>query len=371
MEQIAAMMKLGTDGADAPKVILQTLNMAMSGSCRPDTSKSLKIPPEIVDLMQQCWSGDAEFRPTFALISPILTELSGAKYKDKYQPPETQNEDLINQMLPPKVAERLKKGLKVEPEEYAEVTILFSDIVGFTDMSSKMKPELVMDMLDRLYTAFDELTKQHGLFKVETIGDAYMVVAGIPEAKVDHTLRIARMGHGMIKAASQIEIDRNDPSMGNVNIRVGYHSGPVVASVVGSMNPRYCLFGDTVNMASRMESNSIVGKCHVSEATAALMKKQMGKKHEFSIVSCGMTTIKGKGTVETFFVEEATKIKSNQLPRMRGANDPSELLDGDAGTGGGAEVSETEPGVTLPGVPSEPSPRRRRANANDSTPDEP
>ena len=102
---------------------------------------------------------------------------------------------LVDQMLPPKVAERLRKGLKVEPEEYEEVTILFSDIVGFTDLSSKLPPELVMDMLDRLYTKFDGLTKKHNLFKVETIGDAYMAVSGIPEAKTDHALRSEKRNH--------------------------------------------------------------------------------------------------------------------------------------------------------------------------------
>eukprot|EP01051_Picozoa_sp_SAG22_P019471 SAG22_NODE_3605_length_1619_cov_1.309868_2_plen_222_part_01 len=221
MEQVATMMNM-TSGTEFHKVVDQVVNMVMNGDTRPDTGPARKIPPEVVQLMQQCWAGDPDFRPTFSLISPMLSELAGEKYKEKYQPPETKNEDLINQMLPPKVAERLRKGLKVEPEEYTEVTILFSDIVGFTDMSAKMKPELVMDMLDRLYTSFDQLTMKHGLFKVETIGDAYMVVAGIPERKSDHTLRIARMGHDMIKTANLVPVDTSDPSTGTFQIRVGY-----------------------------------------------------------------------------------------------------------------------------------------------------
>ncbi|EKX55050.1 hypothetical protein GUITHDRAFT_60308, partial [Guillardia theta CCMP2712] len=153
------------------------------------------------------------------------------------------------------VADALKAGKRVEPERKESVTIFFSDIVGFTTISSSLDPQKVSEMLHNLYMSFDELSKEYGVFKVETVGDAYMAVTNLVEDQSsDHTLRIASFSLKAIELAHRIPIDREDASRGFLNLRVGFHSGPVVASVVGARNPRYCLFGDTVNTASRMES---------------------------------------------------------------------------------------------------------------------
>jgi len=171
--------------------------------------------------------------------------------------------DLLYDVFPKHVADALREGRPVEPERKDCVTIFFSDIVGFTTISSSLDPEKVSTMLHRLYTAFDELSSAHRIFKVETIGDAYMAVTNLVEDQHnDHAVRMARFAVGAIQAARNTLIDLDNPSLGSVRIRVGLHSGPVVANVVGTRNKRYCLFGDSVNTASRMESNSeVVGYC--------------------------------------------------------------------------------------------------------------
>src|SRR6056300_678363 len=160
-------------------------------------------------------------------------------------------------------------------ETHNNVTIFFSDIVRFTDISRVLPPVKVMKMLDRLYLAFDALANQHEVFKVETIGDAWMGVTNLEGNQADsHAKRIAEFAMDAIQAANQVLIDEDDPSAGYVHIRVGLHSGAVVSNVIGSLNPRYGLFGDTVNMASRMESLSTSDRIQCSEAAAKLLKKQ-------------------------------------------------------------------------------------------------
>ena len=173
--------------------------------------------------------------------------------------------DLLYDVFPKHVADALREGRPVEPERKDCVTIFFSDIVGFTTISSSLDPEKVSTMLHRLYTAFDALSSAHRIFKVETIGDAYMAVTNLVEDQLnDHAVRMARFAVSAIQAARNTLIDLDNPSLGTVRIRVGLHSGPVVANVVGTRNKRYCLFGDSVNTAARMESNSEVGGYCVS-----------------------------------------------------------------------------------------------------------
>jgi len=155
-------------------------------------------------------------------------------------------------IFPRHIAQALKDGRPVEPESHDSVTIIFSDIVGFTEISSSLEPRQVADLLGRLYTKLDALCGKFDVFKVETIGDALAVTNLVKDQSKDHAKRIAHFAIETVAAANETPIDPSDPSRGFVSIRVGFHTGAVVADVVGTRNPRYCLFGDCVNTASRM-----------------------------------------------------------------------------------------------------------------------
>ena len=171
---------------------------------------------------------------------------------------------ILQDILPGQVVGQLLEKGHVEPEHLGEVSILFADIVGFTEMSSRLQTTSMIKVLNKLFSAFDKLAIRIGVFKVETIGDCYMCVAGHDMAtKKDHARLMVQMGLSMIEEAQNVYLPDGQES---VSIRVGIHTGPVYAGVVGLSKPRYCLFGDTVNVASRMETTSKPGQLHVSEA---------------------------------------------------------------------------------------------------------
>eukprot|EP01038_Epipyxis_sp_PR26KG_P014946 gene14946-20105_t len=208
---------------------------------------------------------------------------------------------LVHQILPPKIADALKYGRHVPAELFDEVTIFFSDVVGFTSICSQVKPFEVMRLLNELYTVMDYCTSHFPLYKVETIGDAYMVVGGLPARDINHAPYVADFAVLVNHAVKSVK----SPVDGSpINIRIGIHSGSVMAGVVGNMMPRYCLFGDTVNTASRMESNGLPNKIHCSEATAKLLKK--GGRHELSLR--GDIEVKGKGAMTTYWLDSASNI---------------------------------------------------------------
>ncbi|CAL1267227.1 unnamed protein product [Larinioides sclopetarius] len=210
-------------------------------------------------------------------------------------------DELLYQMIPKQVADRLRKGeAAVETCQYFEsVTILFSDVVTFTEICSRITPMQVVSMLNSMYSIFDQLTEKHDVYKVETIGDAYMVVSGAPENEERHPEKICQMALDMVVVIG----DLKDPSTGDsLKIRVGVHTGPVVAGVVGLKMPRYCLFGDTVNTASRMESTSEALKIHISEKTRDKLDLT-----EWDISDRGTITVKGKGEMKTYWLHGRLK----------------------------------------------------------------
>ncbi|MBN3324585.1 GCYB2 cyclase, partial [Atractosteus spatula] len=203
-------------------------------------------------------------------------------------------EALLYAMLPKHVANQLKEGKKVEAGEFKECTVLFSDVVTFTTICSECEPIQIVFMLNSMYLKFDRLTTVHDVYKVETIGDAYMVVGGVPIPVSSHAERVANFALGMIIAAREV----TNPVTGDpIQIRVGLHTGPALAGVVGEKMPRYCLFGDTVNTASRMESHGIPNRIHLSPSAHRALKDK-----GFKIIDRGEIEVKGKGKMHTYFL---------------------------------------------------------------------
>ena len=292
---------------EAPYEALRQIAMRQTPPKRPTIPES--CPITLRELAHRCWSEEPKFRPTFDQVDSQLNELNISKVGASLiaqKEAALKKSSVLNDVFPAHIAKRLEEGKKVHPEHKDDVTIFFSDIVGFTNISAQLTPEAVSDLLDRLYSTFDELTHKHGVFKVETIGDAYMAATNLVEPQHDHALRIAMFAEEAVKAARSTFIDAERPELGTVNIRVGFHSGPVVANVVGKRNPRYCLFGDTVNTASRMESSSERSRIHMSGAAAERMRSQAPWA---KMESRGVQNIKGKGEMHTFWLVSTKKPK--------------------------------------------------------------
>ena len=222
----------------------QVLAMVRNSALRPDIEGIER--QDLVRLMQECWAEDPAARPTFEALEALLLPLiSQDVYSAARMARAGRSMNVLHDVFPRHVAEALIAGRKVEPEQHDLVTVYFSDIVGFTHISAALAPLEVSEMLHRLYTCLDALADQHGVFKVETIGDAWMGVTNLVQAQPDHAARIARFALDAVRAARATLIRADDPCAGTVRIRAGFHAGPVVANVVGSRNPRFCLFGDT------------------------------------------------------------------------------------------------------------------------------
>eukprot|EP01135_Chromosphaera_perkinsii_P011688 Nk52_evm11s2474 gene=Nk52_evmTU11s2474 len=226
---------------------------------------------------------------------------------------------LLYSLIPQAVAEKLKTGEKVEAEEFSCVTVYFSDIVGFTTIASSCTPMQVVSLLNDLYTGFDAQISQFNVYKVETIGDAYMVVSGLPQRCDDHCSQICQMSLHLLSFISTFT-SASIPGK-KVQLRIGVHSGPVVAGVVGLTMPRYCLFGDTVNTASRMESSGMALRIQCSPTAKAQMDKTKDKK--FKIESRGIISVKGKADMETFWLQGMEGF-DKPLPNLKDAASLSE-----------------------------------------------
>jgi class 3 adenylate cyclase len=202
------------------------------------------------------------------------------------------SEALLLNILPASIAERLKKHPHTIADAFDETSILFADIVGFTILSERIPPEELVTILNELFSMFDDLTEKHGLEKIKTIGDAYMVVAGLPKRRHDHAEAIAAMALDMRQAMAEY----NTTSDNSLQIRIGIHSGPVVAGVIGKKKFAYDLWGDAVNTAARMESHGIPGEIQVTQATYELLKDK------FAFEERGSIDVKGKGPMQVYLL---------------------------------------------------------------------
>ena len=202
------------------------------------------------------------------------------------------SEKLLLNILPYSIAQRLKEDHSIIADHFESATVLFSDIVGFTALSEKLTPAELVARLNRIFSAFDDLAEKHGLEKIKTIGDAYMVAGGFPEERAGHAGHVAGMALDMLTALEACN-QKEDQA---VSIRIGMHTGPAVAGVIGIKKFVYDVWGDTVNTASRMESSGLPGRIQISQQTAALLDG------EFAVEERGTVAVKGKGSMKTYWL---------------------------------------------------------------------
>jgi class 3 adenylate cyclase len=203
-----------------------------------------------------------------------------------------ENEALLLNILPEEIAARLKEGEHEIADSFADVTVLFGDIVGFTALSSTTSPTRIVQILNGLFSKFDEIAQELGIEKIKTIGDCYMAVCGLPRSCPDHTVRAARMALQMVEVTGQYSQQIGT----SLKLRVGINSGPVVAGVIGTTKFIYDLWGDTVNLASRMESTGVPGQIQVTRRVYERLREG------FELESRGVVQVKGKGEIETWLL---------------------------------------------------------------------
>ncbi|NXL03252.1 GUC2C protein, partial [Mesembrinibis cayennensis] len=320
---------------------------------RPDLSLETvgEREMEVYTLVKSCWEEDPEKRPDFKKIESTLAKIfsnyhgqTNESYMDtlirrlqlysrnlehlveertELYKAERDRADRLNFMLLPRpVVKSLKETGLVEPELFEEVTIYFSDIVGFTTLCKYSTPMEVVDMLNDIYKNFDHILDHHDVYKVETIGDAYMVVSGLPKRNGNrHAVDISMMALDILSFMGSFEL-RHLPGL-PVWIRIGIHSGPCAAGVVGIKMPRYCLFGDTVNTASRMESTGLPLRIHVSGSTINILKRT---DCQFQYEVRGETYLKGRGTEITYWLTGTEDEKYN-LPTPPSVENQQRLQD--------------------------------------------
>ncbi|AVV79950.1 Adenylate/guanylate cyclase catalytic domain protein [Leptospira santarosai] len=255
------------------------------------------------------------FSEFFAVIAGYTLELTTRKLFLQAKTIDTQTKDLekekeksdllLRNIFPDEIANRLKNETSQISEYFSECSILFADIVGFTLLAARKTPKELAGLLDRFFSRLDELAESRGVEKIKTIGDAYMVAAGIPIPCEDHIQRIGNLALDILEEVNtNEELVRED-----LNIRIGIHSGPVVAGVIGRKKFIYDLWGDSVNLASRMESHGVPGKIHVTE------EFYLAASPIFRLEKRGEVDIKGKGIVSTYFLVDELVNRENRYER--------------------------------------------------------
>jgi class 3 adenylate cyclase len=222
----------------------------------------------------------------------VKTHLLLKLAREKLQQEQQLSERLLLNILPAPIASRLKQGETVIADNYADVTVLFADIVNFTAVSAQMSPATLVAMLSRIFSVFDGLAEKYGLEKIKTIGDAYMAVGGLPRPCSDHAQRVAEMALDMQGEVARLSDELGQP----LDLRIGFSIGPVVAGVIGNAKFSYDVWGDTVNMASRMESQGCSGRIQVTAQVYERLRNQ------YRFEARGTIPVKNKGEQVTYFL---------------------------------------------------------------------
>jgi adenylate cyclase len=208
--------------------------------------------------------------------------------RDRFQ---QQSDDLLHAILPDEIARRLKSDRTMIADDHESASVLFADVAGFTPMSASMSPPEIVGLLNDVFTTFDGFVEELGLEKIKTVGDEYMVAAGVPHARPDHAHAIAELALRIRDHTERHRFHGHD-----ISLRIGINSGPVVAGIVGTHKFAYDLWGDVVNTASRMESEGVVGSIQVTPATYELIRD------EFVCEPRGVISVKGKGDMNTYIL---------------------------------------------------------------------
>jgi adenylate cyclase len=214
------------------------------------------------------------------------------KHLEELREEKLRSESLLLNILPQNVVTRMRNGEAIIADRFADATILFSDLVGFTALASGFSPDRILEILSMVFASFDRAVHEHGLEKIKTIGDAYMVAGGLPEPLPDHARRVGKLAIDMLDIVQRTRVTLDI----DLRTRIGIHTGPVVAGVIGTHKFIYDVWGDTVNTASRMETFGAPGRIHVSAETYCILRD------DFAFEPRGPLEIKGKGSMETYFL---------------------------------------------------------------------
>lgn len=236
----------------------------------------------------------------FAIRVSYMSELMVLLQQEQLKMEETRSKSLLNSMLPESIVVQLQSGRELIADAYASVTVLFAEVCDFDFFSSKLKPQYVVELLNIIFYKFDKLVDVHHVHKVETIGAVYMVVGGCPDPIENHAELVANLALDMIRCIPEVSEKIARKPWGelvkNLNIRIGINSGALMAGVVGIRNPRFKLFGDTVNVASRMETTNLPGQIQITEATHTILCENYFTTYR------GKVFVKGRGDMNTYFL---------------------------------------------------------------------
>ena len=289
--EVLAAMNLAPDLKGLPVIVISGADQIdMAVQCIEAGAEDYLTKPPNLTLLRARVSTSLEKKRLRDLERLRLLQLQAEK--ELVEREREKSERLLLNILPSAIAGRLKGGEKSIANGHEIVSVMFADLCGFTALSRKTTPADLVSMLNGIFTAFDHIVEEHGVEKIKTIGDCYMLVGGIPLHRDDHAAAVAECALEMLDALAAL----NRETGTELQMRVGIHTGPVVAGVIGKIKFTYDLWGDTVNVASRMESSGQPGRVHISEQTEAQLRGR------FPLEDRGFVECKGLGPVKTFFL---------------------------------------------------------------------